>query len=611
MGNYFEQNKRLLEKHCLNLEFENVEVDSSFLDENLGLIRDEKNPRQFQSRMDKELPVTVWCDQFSDITNQAVIFVFGMGDYRYIEQLANTHTKDMIVVYEPDEKILLHQMYHRDLSELLKKDNVVWVVGKNRRGDLCAIVDERLDYQNGFECRMAAIPNYIKNYAEDYNFFYKQIGMSKVYDMASVNTLIITEERRGKCFLHNFADTICQSGIGELIDAFKDIDVSGVPAIIIAAGPSLDFNIDELKGYEEQVFMICVDTAIPTAVAHNIEPDLLVSVDPNKPESYFMNEYGKTLPLIGHIYTNPEIIDLNCGRKFYSTDQGEYEKAIYGKYKKDLGAIVTGGTVANTAFSVARNLGFSTIILIGQDLAYPNKRMHAIDADREFDFEEGIKNGKYFYVDGVNGDKVLTEGNMCIYRYWYEEQIEKYPEISIIDATEGGALIKGAINMTLKEALREYCRGKKIDYSTIISSAEYILTPEERDDAQKRYLDTFDEIGTVQDNLREQLRLYNQLDDLNRKGKYNTIKFKKCIEEISIINEKMDNSLAIYLMRIFANQGEYELRKAFDKKQENKYGEILQMIRAGRKLDQVYLEAAEKLIKAKEETDMMVFNNGE
>lgn len=603
----FEKNKSLLEKHCLNLEFENENLDFSLEEDKLVLIDDEKNTWQLQSQVDMELPIAVWCDQFSDIANQTDIFVFGMGDYRYIEQLANSPDRDMIVVYEPEEKILLQQMYQYDLSGLFNKDNIIWVVGKNRKKDLCSIVDERIDYQNGFESRTAVIPNYIKNYTEDYSFFIGQIQMAEIYDTVTVNTLIASEEVRGKCYLYALNDSIEQASINQLIASFRSLKLTGIPAVVVAAGPSLDLNIERLKAYRDKVFIICVDSAIPTMLEHEIRPDLITSVDPIKPSVYFENEYGQNIPMIAHVHTNYEIIKLHKGRRFYSSDMGEYERSLYEKYDKNLGAIITGGTVANTAFSVARNLGFSTIIMIGQDLAYPNKQMHAKATKSEIDMEEGIKSGKYFYVDGVNGDKVLTEGNMCVYKAWYEEQIEKYPELKIIDATEGGALIKGAINMTLHDALEENCVGTRLDFASIIESADYILKPDEQKDAKKQFLNTFDEVQNVCDKLKQQLCLYEQLDKLNRKGKQNTNSFKKIVQEIYAINDELENSPAVYLLRIYANQGEYELRDDFRKKSDNIYDEVLQMVKMGQKLDQTYLDAADKLMRAKEE--MQIGNN--
>nr|MCR5545329.1 hypothetical protein [Lachnospiraceae bacterium] len=151
MNSIFETNKKVLEKHCMNLEFLDENIDISYLNETILMGHDEKNSWYLQSRQNMEIPIRVWCEQVSDIAHQAVIFVFGMGHFKYIENLVQAHSKDMIVVYEPDEKIMLKQMNQYDLTTLFDKDNIIWIVGEKRRKDLCAVVDERMDYKNGFE----------------------------------------------------------------------------------------------------------------------------------------------------------------------------------------------------------------------------------------------------------------------------------------------------------------------------------------------------------------------------------------------------------------------------------------------------------------------------
>ena len=161
--------------------------------------------------------------------------------------------------------------------------------------------------------------------------------------------------------------------------------------------------------------------------------------------------------------------------------------------------------------------------------------------------------------------------------------------------------------MTLQNALEQNCKGEMIDFASVIGDAEYILKPDEQKDAKKRFLNTFDEVQNVCIRLKQQLRLYEQLDKLNRKGKQNTNSFKKTVQEIYAINDEMENSPAVYLLRIYANQGEYELRDDFRKKSDNIYDEVLQMVKMGQKLDQTYLDAADKLMRAKEE--MGIGNN--
>ncbi len=601
MNNYFETNKKVLEKHCMNLEFLDENIDISYLNETILMGHDEKNSWFLQSRQNMEIPIRVWCEQVSDIAHQAVIFVFGMGHFKYIENLVQAHSKDMIVVYEPDEKIMLKQMYQYDLTTLFEKQNIIWIVGEKRRGDLCAVVDERMDYKNGFEKKEIVIPNYIKNYPEEYDFFHQQVSMSDVYDRATRSTMIVTEKVRGKCYLHNLRDSIGQASINELVKAFRNINLSDIPAVVISAGPSLLKNLEVLKKYRKEVFVICVDTAIRAALEYQIKPDLLVTVDPLKPTMDYENEYGSNIPSIVHLHANLEIIKTHNARRFYSGDKGEFENRLFEQFGKDVGAITTGGSVSNTAFSVARMLGFSTIIMIGLDLGYTDGKHHADGVRDNNENVPDVNDPNNFYVEAYDGGKALTDISMCIYRNWYEEQVEIYPEITIVDATEGGVLIKGTETVPFEEALRKYCKGKNVDFAPIIEGADYILSPEEQKEAVEWCEKAFAEVEDICSKLKHQIQLYDKLDQLNRKGKYSTNGFKKCIQEISKINEEMDNSNAIYLMRNYANKGEYEVRDEFRKQTKNTYEEFSQMVKMGKKLAETYLDAAHKLLKTRKD----------
>ena len=130
------------------------------------------------------------------------------------------------------------------------------------------------------------------------------------------------------------------------------------------------------------------------------------------------------------------------------------------------------------------------------------------------------------------------------------------------------------------------------------------MNSDNQKDAKERFLNTFDEVHSVCQKLKQQMKLYDKLAELNRKGKYNTNRFKKTLHDIYAINDEMENSDAVYLMRIYANQGEYELREDFRKKTENVYDEVAQMVKMGKKLDQTYLDAADKLLRTKKEMNI-------
>ena len=63
----------------------------------------------------------------------------------------------------------------------------------------------------------------------------------------------------------------------------------------------------------------------------------------------------------------------------------------------------------------------------------------------------------YIEVESIDGGKVKTIYNLKMYLEWFEDQIQKYPNINVIDATEGGALIHGSKVMPLQQAIQKEC----------------------------------------------------------------------------------------------------------------------------------------------------------
>lgn len=582
--------KKLEEKEVI---FENENMEYGIDDD---IVADDGKRWKWKSDISMELPIATWCEQFDDVGDSAWIAVFGLGEIGYLLELTKRHEKNIILVYEPDEKNIVKQLQNTDMTELLSKENIIWVAGKEREKKLCKIIDENIDYRNGMRIEEGKIPNYSKAYPKEYAFFKEQIRLARVYMSVSRNTRIGMEEVRGKSFLYNINDLPEQSSVNKLIKAFKNVDVTEYPAVIIAAGPSLDHNIMDLVPYQDKVFIVCLDTAIKTAFKRGINPDLMVCVDPIKQQKLFENKIGQNTPLVTSLYGNYKVNQIHNARRFYCSDNEPFEKELYNRFNCNIGVLASGGSVANTAFSLLIELGFKKIILIGQDLAYPNKRLHTEEAHMEMEID--VSDNNYFYVEGVDGKPVLTEYNMFLYNKWFEEQAHKYLDVEIIDATEGGALIKGTKIQKLKEALENNCNKKK-DFRNIINNAEELLDSiSKKIEMKDLILETINNIPEVINELKNITKTYDKLDKLNRAGKQNTNAFKKCLTEITVFNNKMDNSLEIMLMQLFANKGDYQVTDSLQKKTTSQYEEIKLMVKVGRELVETYINAGNKLIKS-------------
>ena len=56
--------------------------------------------------------------------------------------------------------------------------------------------------------------------------------------------------------------------------------ISGVKdAVVVAAGPSLDKNVDKLRKIQRNVFIVAALRSLPVLQAAGVEPDLVVQLD--------------------------------------------------------------------------------------------------------------------------------------------------------------------------------------------------------------------------------------------------------------------------------------------------------------------------------------------
>ena len=120
------------------------------------------------------------------------------------------------------------------------------------------------------------------------------------------------------------------------------------------------------------------------------------------------------------------------------------------------GALSGGPLVGNFAFNIARYLGCSPLILVGQDLSFkPTGATHVkgmVFGQTDHNYKKNT-----VAVEGNYEETLLTTRS-------FEEGIRSL-EIQVaaldglcINATEGGAKIRGTRLMSLKEALDHYCK---------------------------------------------------------------------------------------------------------------------------------------------------------
>ena len=226
----------------------------------------------------------------------------------------------------------------------------------------------------------------------------------------------------------------CPHNVDEIENEFKGKDV-----IVVAAGPSLDDNLEFLKKSYGKKPILCVGTVYSKLQKCGIEPDYVFFMDPQKETYKQLNntsENGAKLVIDAAAYW--EFSERWQGEKYIALQNGN-PLAEDEASKRGVRIYDTGGTVTSLAIDVAVKAGAKSIGLVGVDMAYRDGYSHAgIDKRRKTDNSELIK------VRGVTGEDVYTEVVLYNYLKWIEKEIENNKQVKFINYSTCGAYINGA-----------------------------------------------------------------------------------------------------------------------------------------------------------------------
>lgn len=237
----------------------------------------------------------------------------------------------------------------------------------------------------------------------------------------------------------------CEWNLSELEQRFH-----GKAVVIVGAGPSLDKNVRLLKEKHDNVIVLAMGAVCRKLYQMGIPMDYIIITDPKEiSNSQIQGVEESGIPMIV-LSTASKGIARNYHGKLYMLCQQGFQDAEQFATGHGLPLFETGGSVATTAVDMCIRFGAEKIVLIGLDMAYTGNRDHTTGAR-----QEGITDySDMIMVEDVYGNPVPTSRPFQMYREWIERRITREDvTMPVIDATEGGAKIKGTEIRTLEEVL--------------------------------------------------------------------------------------------------------------------------------------------------------------
>ncbi|MFA6900812.1 MAG: 6-hydroxymethylpterin diphosphokinase MptE-like protein [Desulfurivibrionaceae bacterium] len=395
-------------------------------------------------------------------TDSGVVIITGFGlGYSPMALVQERPLIRKFVFFEPITGIFKQALAHRDLSPLLTDPRVILNIGQPPLEDIESALEPA-----GKELQMENA--HLLHHMPSFSFspIYETLA-KKIYNYANllnVNGATILKQARN--FLNNrFQNfTIFQHHrlLTELQGAFTNI-----PAILVAAGPSLDKNIEQLKAVQDKALILAVDTALPALLSHGIIPHFVAAIDGDEvvyEKIAACASQSKDINLLCQAHATSKIAKTFPAKKiFWGLTDNRFESWFYESLfdKENQNPEKGAWSVAHFNLSAALNMQANPIIFIGQDLAFTDNKSHAghtvLTGQNHMEDILTQKKDDVVWVEGWGGSKIPTTRGLYGVKLFFEEMMAQHEEHLFINATEGGAILTGAEHLPLAEALKKYC----------------------------------------------------------------------------------------------------------------------------------------------------------
>ncbi len=405
-----------------------------------------------------------------DLADATVVVLLGYGSGHVVRAIA-ARTAAQIVVFEPDLEALAVGVHHGSVDRATRVFTTPERLGEYLYARLGG-TDRGVLARWTPSARMApALYDAAKRAA------------AQAVDRASLRHR--TARVRGPGWLRHYLENLpalaAEPGLAALADGLR-----GVPAIIVAAGPSLDTNLEDLRRCVGAAFILAVNTAATALGRAGVRPSAVVSIESLDVSSQlealpFLREIPAFLELTGH----PALWRLPFARRIpISVDTNAC--SVFSAKVDPKHHLSAGFCVANAAVAIAYALGCDPIVLVGSDLAFRDGRVYASGTDfaamraavapdgtaafsglegkRAIEAVSTSSSGGVHMPDAARtltapgwggAPNVTTTRDFTMFRDWYANAAKTLREHGVrpINATQGGLHIPGWDDLPLAAAL--------------------------------------------------------------------------------------------------------------------------------------------------------------
>ncbi len=480
-----------------------------------------------------------------DVADLLLLVVVGVGDGSFLMKVRERLSSvARMIVIEPEPAAFLYACTKYDLSILLSDERVSFVMWDGEAmTSLETIMRGSIEIHNVHHIGSVILPGYEEPYAGVYE---RVLGIMK-QQADQVGGVEGFFRKFGSVSFENemYALSVLADN-STAYQLFARIPARDVPVILAAAGPSLEHNVDELSRAKGKALIIAVAHAAKVLAAHGIAPDLVAAIDPQEgyTQRFLAHDKGREYRLLLSAQTAREAQERYRGRCIYYGFQHDLARPAC--LRDQPAGYLSGGSVATEIFSLLCAVGFRRFILIGQDLAYDRKGNSHTGQEKEKG-EALVGRDVSGGVMGIHGEILDTRKEWLDFLHFYEDQIASHPDIHVIDATEGGALIRGTEILTLSDAIDRECV-IRFPVDRWLEDLPRAQSPEEQDRLRAEMLGYREPLSRLKSELGEALDLNRRIIGLLKAGLTASPDFQTACERYDELYQSIMNGRASDLL---------------------------------------------------------------
>lgn len=422
-----------------------------------------------------------------DKSHYSFLIMIGLG-LGYLLKRCSISSESKIVVYEPDIYFLRLVLDVVDFSDIFQRGKIYIA---NTQTELLSFLEEHYVYGDFID------PVWLNSaqslYSKEIDYVAKFLSSIKQNLDINYNTLFL----RSMEWLHEGFKNIPEYFKYNTVELFRD-KFKGKPALIVGAGPSLNSQIEPLKALQNKAIIFSAGGAFNTLKNNGINPDFVSFIEAYQSALYQVKDSDlSTTNMLNLSVALNALFEVNARDKFVVYTKNDLISRLLSKICGfSVEDYLVKGNVSYLSLLTAFISGCSPIILIGQDLSYPDGNCYCKGCNYDFlycEFDtaqdkyvlktndmskfvdklvkdnvvpdvQGVVesyfndlNSKLCTVSGQNGEKLPSASDFAGFIGQFEQfAYENKSKVEFINCSKGGAQINGFKNQDLNAALANF-----------------------------------------------------------------------------------------------------------------------------------------------------------